>query len=68
VTGIEPRSSAWTRLDDYFSSRQLVPKLLIWATTALFLGFSLGVSVAHVAAMNAPRCIEGQSLLAPPSH
>jgi len=65
---IQPRSSAWARLDDYFSSRRLAPKLLMWATTALFLGFSLGIAVAHVAAMNAPRCIEGKSLLAPSGH
>lgn len=62
---LHPRSSTWARLDAYFSSRKLAPQLLIWATTALFLGFTLGIAVAHVAAMNAPRCIEGQSLLAP---
>lgn len=65
---IEPRLSAWARLDAYFASRSLAPKLILWVSTALFLGFSLGIAVAHVAAMNAPRCIEGQSLLEPAGH
>lgn len=65
---IEPRPSTWLRLDAYFASGRLAPKLLIWASTTLFLGFSLGIAVAHVAAMNAPRCIEGKSLLEPAGH
>lgn len=45
----------------------LTPKLLIWTSTALFLGFSLGIGAASIAAAQAPHCIEGQSLLAPPA-
>lgn len=51
--------------DELSYPRHPVVKILFWSSTALFIGFSLGIVVSQIAFMQQPHCIEGKSDLAP---
>ena len=41
--------------------RHQMRKIIYWSSTTLFIGFSLGILAAHLAALQQPQCIEGKS-------
>jgi hypothetical protein len=51
--------------DEFSYPRHPLMKIIFWSSTALFIGFSLGVVACHIAAMQQPKCIEGKSEIAP---
>lgn len=56
-----PRSPDPATPDEFSLPRHPGLKLLFWASTALFLGFSLGILTARLAATNHPTCIDSKS-------
>jgi len=47
--------------DELSLPRSAAGRLVFWASTALFIGFSLGVVLSEIALLPQPSCIEGQS-------
>lgn len=58
---LPPKPPAPGPADEMSLPRHPALKLLFWSSTALFIGFSLGILTAHVAAMSQPKCIDGKS-------
>jgi len=56
-----PPASVYEQADEFSLPRHPVLKLLFWSSTALFIGFSLGILTAHLAEMHQPKCIDGKS-------
>ncbi|MCB8880175.1 hypothetical protein ACELLULO517_08015 [Acidisoma cellulosilytica] len=51
--------------DEFTLPRHPLLRIIFWTSTALFIGFSLGVVTSQIAAFHQPKCIEGKSEIAP---